>query len=404
MKSRRSLLAALGVAATSLCAAAAGAAQTGQGLDVALGKALFERLWVAAPSSTAAADGLGPLFNQRACAGCHQDGGAARFTRRDDSTRAQGLVVRVAAADGGPHPELGAQIQDRAVPGLAAEARLTVTIRQGALAVQTDLAAGPRQPAIFETRIAPPLTGRAALDDIDDAAVLALADPQDRDGDGISGRAHMVPDDSGAMVLGRFGYKATGASLLRQTAEAAALDMGLSSPLVPQPFGDCTAAQPACRARPSGRGAMADGEEISAAAVERVVAYLASLRPAPADRTTPGFRLFAAAGCAACHVPDLPGRDGRMRQVFSDLLLHDLGAEGASRITAGGAAPGEWRTTPLAGLAPRDGERRYFHDGRAATLRAAIAAHGGEAAAARDAFAGVDGRRQQMILDFLAKL
>lgn len=404
MKPRRSLLAALCLAATSLLAASAGAAQGDGGLDVALGKALFERLWVAAPSSTAAADGLGPLFNQRSCAGCHQDGGAARFTMRGGTLMAQGLVVRVAAADGGPHPELGTQIQDRALPGLAAEARLDVTISHGVLAVHTGLTDASLQPALFETRIAPPLAGRAVLDEIDAAAVLALADPRDRDGDGISGRPQMVADDSGVPVLGRFGYKATGVSLLRQTAEAAALDIGLSSPLVPHPDGDCTAAQADCRARPSGRSAMSDGEEMSAAVVQRMVAYLASLTPAPAERSVPGFRLFAATGCAACHVPDLPGRDGRMRQVFSDLLLHDLGPDGASRIAAGDAAPAEWRTAPLAGLDPLGGERRYLHDGGAATLREAIARHGGEAAAARDAFAEVDGRSQQMILDFLAKL
>lgn len=372
-------------------------------LDVALGKALFERLWVAAPSSTAAADGLGPLFNGRSCASCHMGGGPARFVRRDGTLQAHGLVVRVAGPDGAPHPELGAQIQDRAVPGLAAEARVDVALQNGVLQVATALTRAPGTPVLFETRVAPSLKGRAVLDDIDARAVLDRADPADRDGDGISGRAQMVRDGKGKLVLGRYGAKATGASLAEQAAAAAALDIGLSSPLLPLPAGDCTELQPDCTGRPTGRSDISDGEELSAEVVRLISVYLASLTPSPADPASAGFRLFADTGCAACHVPTLPARDGTTRQVFSDLLLHDLGPEATSRIGAGDAGAAEWRTAPLAGLAPLGGARRYLHDGRASTLREAIAQHGGEAASARAAFFEADGRDQQMLLDFLAK-
>jgi CxxC motif-containing protein (DUF1111 family) len=318
--------------------------------------------------------------------------------------QAYGLVVRVATSDGSPHPELGRQIQDRAVAGLAGEGRLNVVLQNDALLVETELTRVPEAAAQFEARIAPSLKGRAVLDDVDTQAVLALADPLDRNADGISGRAHMVRDHRENTALGRYGAKATASSLMQQTAEAAAIDIGLSSPLLPWPQGDCTALQPDCIGRPSGRSTISDGEEISAEVVRLIAAYVESLGPRDVDPTSDGFRLFSASGCAACHVPMLPAHDGTQRQVFTDLLLHNLGPEGISHIKAGDAEPAEWRTAPLAGLDPLNGVRRYLHDGRAASLREAIAQHGGEAAPARAAFFEADGRDQQMILEFLAKL
>jgi CxxC motif-containing protein (DUF1111 family) len=410
---QRTLIATIGAATAALIAMAwlsfarAGAEQVKAregGLDAAIGKAMFERLWVGAPASTDAADGLGPLFNARSCAACHQGGRAARLVTRDGTLTVHGLVVRAAATDGLPHPELGRQIQDRALPGLAAEARVSVRLEGGALRVSTRLHAEPDVAAIFETRLAPSLHGRALLDEIEEAAVLALADPEDRDGDGISGRPHMVRDAAENTVPGRFGAKAMVASLDRQSAEAAALDLGLSSPLVPHAAGDCTALQAECRARPTGRSAISEGEEVSSEVIRLIVDYLKRLDPPPVDTGSAGFRLFASIGCASCHVPSLPGRDGRPKQVFTDLLLHDLGAEGASLLREGHAEPAEWRTAPLRDLDPRKGSRRYLHDGRAATLQEAIAHHGGEGAGARAAFTAADGPEQQLLLDFLSRL
>jgi CxxC motif-containing protein (DUF1111 family) len=138
--------------------------------------------------------------------------------------------------------------------------------------------------------------------------------------------------------------------------------------------------------------------------IRLIVAYLKRLDPPPVDTGSEGFRLFTSIGCASCHVPNLPGRDGTPKQVFTDLLLHDLGAEGASRLREGDAEPAEWRTAPLRDLDPRNGSRRYLHDGRAATLHEAIAHHGGEGAGARAAFMSADGREQQMLQDFLSRL
>ncbi|MGL4592188.1 MAG: di-heme oxidoredictase family protein [Aestuariivirga sp.] len=372
-------------------------------LDTAMGKALFARNWVAAPASTDASDGLGPLFNARSCNACHAGGGPARFETDNGWLKVRGLVVRSGASDGRPHPLLGAQLQTAALPGLTAEARVAVRLRGKALVVETRLQE-PDDAIVLETRIAPSLRGRGAIDRIDETAILALADPFDRDGDGLSGRANMIADGGGRVVPGRFGSKATGANLLQQTAAAAALDLGLSSPLVPRPHGDCTSDQADCLAHATGRSAITANEELSADMVRLITAYVATLEPRKPDMTVRGFEIFRDSGCSGCHVPQLPDRHGMPVTIFSDLLLHDMGDATSSALRDGSALPGEWRTAPLIDLDPRQGTRRYLHGGKAATIEDAILTHGGEAARARDRFRQLDGRERQLLLDFLAQL
>src|SRR5438128_4261011 len=93
-------------------------------LDLPAGRALFERQWIQAPASVDGADGLGPLFNASACNSCHKGGGAARFTNIDGVLGAGGLVVRLGDEHGRPDPYYGRQLQEGAVAGLAAEARI----------------------------------------------------------------------------------------------------------------------------------------------------------------------------------------------------------------------------------------------------------------------------------------
>lgn len=372
-------------------------------LDTAMGKALFARNWVAAPASTDASDGLGPLFNARSCNACHAGGGPASFETGSGGLKTRGLVVRSGDSDGSPHPQLGAQLQTMALPGLTAEASVAARLRGEDLVVETRLQA-PDEAIVLETRIASSLRGRGAIDRIDEAAILALADPSDQDGDGLSGRANMIAEGGGRLVPGRFGSKATGASLLQQTATAAALDLGLSSPLVPRPHGDCTPNQADCLAHATGRSAITQNEEISADMVRLIAAYVAALEARQPDMAGSGFALFRDSGCSGCHVPQLPDRQGMPVAIFSDLLLHDMGDATSSALRDGSALPGEWRTAPLIDLDARQGTRRYLHDGKAATIADAILTHGGEAAPARDRFRQLDGRERQLLLDFLAQL
>ncbi len=398
---------------TILTVAVAGGAAAAGGLDAVVGKAVFERVWVAAGASTGSADGLGPLHNARSCAGCHQGGGAARITLNERGELAgAGLVVRLADGDGHGDPVYGDQIQTRGLPGQAAEATvvfaLAETVRDGEPGPRVTprleaLAFGPVT-AAAGVRRAPTLIGRAAFDDVDPAAIVALADPDDADGDGISGRVHWVGDGAGGRTIGRYGWRATGASLDRQVAAAFTVDLGLSTATFPDPAGDCTAVQTACRDARHGGGDRGGPHEVTAPMTAAIGAFLAGLQPRPPAGGS-GAAVFAATGCAACHVPVLPTVDGGSVLAFTDLLLHDLGEALADPAVAGDAAPTEWRTAPLVGLAGRhETSRRTLHDGRAATLDEAILWHGGEAAAARSAYRALSDADRDTLLKYLEKL
>lgn len=375
-------------------------------LDAAIGKALFERAWVPAPSSTAADDGLGPLFNARACATCHRGAGPARVLRAaDGSMRGQGLVVRFATSAGAPDPFYGHQLQDQAVPGLAGEGRLTISAAGDApLPWAVDLNGPPLASGVRAgLRLAPSLTGRAQLARIDAAAILAAADPDDRDGDGIAGRARIVGYRDGWPELGRFGWKASVADLPAQVAGAFALDMGLSSRAVPLPYGDCTPAETDCLAAPTGIRRGDGGQELDDAIIRLVAGFVATRTAPPPPDNPAAMRLFTATGCATCHRPTMPDATGAPLRAFTDLLLHDMGPALDDGVGEPGVASAEWRTAPLADLAPGDG-RRYLHDGRAATIEAAIAAHCGEAAASRARYATLPPVDRAALLRFIEGL
>jgi len=387
---------------------AGGSAAVAAGLDAAIGKAVFDRIWVGGGASTQSADGLGPLHNARSCAGCHRGGGAAAISLNDQGELAgAGLVVRLADGAGHGDPVYGDQIQTRGLPGQVAEATVTFPLSTGSSTadpgprVTVHLAAlqfGPPTAAIGVRR-APSLVGRAAFDRVEASAITALSDPDDRDGDGISGRVHWVGDGT---VIGRYGWRATGPALDRQIAAAFTVDLGLSTEAFPDPAGDCTSAQKYCRnAR---HGDTGGGPEVDGRLTAAVAAFLATLTPSQAADPV-GETLFAATGCAACHVPVLPAVGGGTVPAFTDLLLHDMGEGLTDPAIGGDAAPAEWRTAPLVGLVGRDPKsRRYLHDGRAATLDEAVGWHGGEAAAAVRAYRSFSGSDREALLNYLEKL
>ncbi|MFO1127488.1 MAG: di-heme oxidoredictase family protein [Rhodospirillales bacterium] len=384
----------------ALVVAAAAAPAPAAELSAAMGKALFERAWIPAPASTDATDGLGPLFSGRACAACHPGGGPARLRAAGGLVGGRGVVVRFGDAAGRPDPRYGAQLQEEAVPGLTPEGRL---IPGGGRVVRLALNGPPPQPGIRAgLRLAPSLAGRGALERIDAAAVLSLADPDDRDGDGISGVARLIGSPEGGKPrLGRFGWKAASPDLRSQVASAFALDMGLSSTDAPLPFGDCTAAETDCLAAPTGIRPGGKGQEIDDQII-RLVTDFAAGRPLPAAAADPeAMRLLGRAGCVACHVPTLPDAAGTPVPVFTDLLLHDMGADLDDGVGEPDAASAEWRTAPLIDLGRRNGIRRYLHNGGAASIAAAIALHGGEAAASRRRFAALAAADRAKLLRLL---
>lgn len=378
-------------------------------LDPAVGKALFDRRWVQAPASTNSADGLGPLFNAGACASCHKNGNGARFSTIDGVLGAAGFVVRLGDAQGRADPFLGRQLQEHAIPGLTPEARIDPYLDRspdGLPLMRARITYNDIRPApgtLTEFRVAPSLLGRGLIARAAGAEILRQADPEDRNGDGISGRARIVSTPEGAR-LGRFGLKATGVSLADQTADALMLDMGLSSPLQPLPYGDCTKAEIRCLANANGRNPDSDGEELSRQMVDMVAAYVAALAPRPVPANPDGARLLAATGCTACHSESLKSDGGDSLPVFTDLLLHDMGLGLAGGFPDGFASPAEWRTAPLIDMASRNGKRRYLHDGRAATLDEAIRWHGGEAAKAKERYMNLPASDRARLIDYLGSL
>ncbi|MCU0867272.1 MAG: thiol oxidoreductase [Planctomycetes bacterium] len=394
----------------------------------AVGNAIFRANWVQAPASAEGLDGLGPLFNARSCSSCHLRDGRSRPPEADELER-HGLLVRIGVRTGDgadlPHPRYGVQLQDQALPDAAPEARIEVQWlpRAGRYAdgepftlltpryELRELADGQvDEHAVLGGRTAPHLIGMGLLEAIPAAALHAFAEPDDRDGDGISGRVHVLPD-SGA--IGRFGWKATAPSVLAQTAGALVHDMGITSPL--HPVDARTGPQ---RIRLS----FAEGgtPEIDAHKLERLVFYAQAIAPPSPRADDPvaierGRQHFADFGCAACHVPSwttgdtvfTPALAGVTFAPYTDLLLHDLGAELADEKHDGAATPAEWRTAPLwgIGLIPVvNGHERLLHDGRARGIAEAILWHGGEAERSRERFRTAPAVERAALLAFVRSL
>jgi CxxC motif-containing protein (DUF1111 family) len=387
-------------------------------LAVAIGKRLFERAWVLAPSSTEANDGLGPLFNARSCAACHQ--GLERTDMHAPQATQHGLVVRLVTPTGAGDPLYGHQIQTAAAPGLEPEARVGIEWQgtKDGLVVPvprlTELSGGALSPqTIPSLRVAPRLTGLRDIEAVPDATLKALADPDDRDGDGISGRVARLADGR----IGRFGWKATQATLSDQTAAAFHTDLGLSTRAFPSSEGDCTRLQTTCFSAPQGA---TDGHvEISPEIVDAIVAFLrtrgeisttprvmkaAASPEAPSDADqSRGADLFRATGCAECHVPALPIGEGRHVTLYSDLLLHDLGEALSSGGPDGAATAREWRTAPLRGLGTAQ-PRGLLHDGRARTIEEAVRWHAGEAERSRARMLALEQDDRHALIRFLEGL
>ncbi len=409
-------------------------------LDFSVGNSFFRNPWVIAPATTTARDGLGPLFNTNACQNCHIKDGRGH-PPGPDALSAASMLVRLSLPAGAEHaetlerlgvlaePTYGGQLQDMAIPGIAAEGKVRVSysrhslrfadghgveLRQPTLEI-SQLGYGPLHPDTqFSARIAPPMIGLGLLEAIPAAAILANADPDDADGDGISGRANRVWDDAlQRSVLGRFGWKAGQPTLNQQNAHAFAGDMGLTSSLLARD--DCSAGQTDCRsARHGGEPEVSDGILASVLFYSRNLGVPAR-RDADSPRVLQGKGLFHQAGCQKCHTPAfITAADAAEAELanqtirpYSDLLLHDMGpglADNRGEFLASGR---EWRTPPLWGIGLTEavsGHTQLLHDGRARDLLEAILWHGGEAEAAKQQVLTFDADERAALLAFLNSL
>jgi CxxC motif-containing protein (DUF1111 family) len=361
---------------------------------------------------------LGPLFNNNACLGCH--GGNGRGLTEIGSGPVSQALIRVSSSDGVaevpggavPVPGFGTQLQDHATVGLP-EVRVTlawietqmmfadgetIDMREPRIDVRTPMGESLPAGTHFSYRIAPPLIGLGLLEAIDEADLRALADPDDADGDGISGKLNLVWDPMlQATVVGRFGWKANTSTLRVQVAAAFVNDMGLTSKVFEDADGD---------------------RDVSDEQFDDTVFFTSTIAvPVAAARNDEAWRgrlLFDDFGCASCHVPTLDTGAHELAVVaqqrihpYTDLLLHDMGDRLTDARTDFLAEGVEWRTPALWGVGLTQEITRaatFMHDGRARTLAEAIMWHGGEASAAREAFRTASGVDRSALIAFLRTL
>ena len=404
--------------------------------EFAIGDHLFNRGWVPAGAAGTTSDvGLGPTFNQTSCSACHTRDGRGAPPERDEPW--VGMLIRLSIPGenehGGPvgEPSYGGQLNPSGIPGVPGEGAPRVSyidepgtygdgtpyvLRRPEYRIES-LAFGPlAQGTMTSPRVAPPTFGLGLLEAIDEASIFALADPDDHDGDGISGRTNTVWDEKkGSASLGRFGWKANQPTLRQQTAGAFLGDIGVTSSLFPNE--SCPSAQEACSKAPTGKPG---SYELPDRTLELVTLYGLTLAvPARRDFEDPevvrGERLFRTMGCTSCHAPklttgDYPPIPELSRQTirpFTDLLLHDMGEGLADKRPDHRATGTEWRTPPLWGiglLRTVSGHERLLHDGRARGFEEAILWHDGEGKKAKEAFRTSPSADRSAMVRFLRSL
>lgn len=326
-------------------------------------------------------EGLGPIFNQARCVSCHdlpESGGHGAEP-----------VTKVSHYD----PDTGCDPLTRLGGGLL-QSVVTPAMREAGLRPE----AIPREASGFALVFPPQLFGLGLVEAVAEDEILSRADPEDTDGDGISGRPGLDPDGR----LARFGLRATHSTLDSFVEEAIRGEMGLTTPEHPEEM------LPNGEPLPPGMDPAPDPEvdDSDIALLADYVRFLVPIRTAtPSDPV--GEEIFRDIGCADCHTPsmttapsEIPALDRKSFRIYSDLLLHDMGRELADICTPG-SAPGEWRTMPLVGLGGRD---VYLHHGQAFDISLVMEMHGGEASAARDAFNRLSPGRKQRLVTFLKSL
>lgn len=378
------------------------------------GDANFDAVFVTAPALVN--PGLGPVFNNASCTACHIKDG------RGMPQMGQSLV-RVSLPTGAvdPHlgavplPGIGAQIRDQAIYGDIPDAKVTLEWRERSgqyadgtiyklrspqvLLSQIDPKKNVPPNTLTSLRVPPSVFGTGLLEAIPDKTILTLADAEDKNKDGISGKPNYVWDpQQNANVLGRFGLKANTSSLQVQTAAAYVNDMGVTNPIFPEAKG---------------------GSDIDQQVLDTTTFYVQTIGvPARTmvddSQVLRGETLFAQANCTTCHISTLKTGDSEIKVLanqtihpYTDMLLHDMGlglADGRPDFDASGS---EWRTTPLWGVGlthtvlPYSG---YLHDGRARTIEEAILWHGGEAEASKTQFMALEKGDRDALLKFLNSL
>jgi len=344
-------------------------------------------------------DGLGPIFVQTSCSNCHVGNGKGHpSTSLTRFANLNGTVIDYLIAKGGP------QLQNRSVGNYPIEVF-------------------PSEANVFTKRIAPAVMGLGYIAALNDQAILNNADPNDSNGDGISGRPNYVDPTSffnpgsihipsGGKYIGRFGKKAEKVTIIDQVVFALKQDIGITSDFDTEDLYNYNAGV--------NTGDEVPDPEVSASFVHSLVFYMRTLKAPPRRNENDadvkeGEKLFYQTGCTGCHAPtfttdqsDIAALSNQTFHPYSDFLLHDMGPGLDDGYPEGGSNSNEWRTPPLWGIGlakdSQGGQVFLLHDGRATSIDAAISAHGGEASAVKDAFFSLTQKEQAQIIKFLESL
>ncbi|MES2544022.1 MAG: di-heme oxidoredictase family protein [Bacteroidota bacterium] len=401
--------------------------------DFGIGNSFFRQSWVTAPASTTARDGLGPFFNANSCSSCHFKDGRGRTPLFDGET-AHGLLLRLSIPGTNSNgssfadPSYGGQLQDNAILGQTIKGKFNITFESMTETLADGTEVLLKKPIYqFNTlgygamaanlqvspRVANQMIGLGLLEAISEDIILAFADVNDANGDGISGKPNYVYDVvSNTQKLGRFGWKANQPNIKQQVAGAFLGDMGITTSLFPNencpPGVDCNLI--------SNGGS----PEISDSNLNKVVLYSSTLS-VPARRNynkqnvLKGKKTFEIIGCTACHIPKI--QTGNTHSItalrnqtirpYTDLLLHDMGINLADNAPDYLATGNEWRTPPLWGIGliqTVNNHTNLLHDGRAKNVTEAILWHGGEAENAKVKFKQLATDKRNELLDFINSL
>ena len=391
-----------------------------------VGNSMFKREWLPPSKLYFAKDGLGPFFNANSCQACHINDGRGHLPSSSwPNDDAISLVIALSIPPQNdkqkkkletfqlksiPDPIYGSQLSDFAIEGVIPEGKIDIEYNYSPLIFDngkvinlskpiisiSNLEYGELHPDIqISARVAQPIIGLGLIEGISADDILANADPDDNNKDGISGKANSVLDEvSGKIVLGRFGWKASQPSILQQTTDAAYHDMGLSNTFSSK-LNNCSEIQTACQSIANGNSIEYDGVEISNEQIDLIVFYQKHLSP-PGRRKIndseilKGKKIFFESGCGSCHVQKFttsideknPSLSEQLIWPYSDFLLHDMGKDLADNLSEFNATGTEWRTPPLWGIGLAktvNGHENFLHDGRAKNILEAILWHGGEA-------------------------
>ncbi len=397
-----------------------------------LGRSFFTIPWVEAPSATTARDGLGPLFNANTCINCHQNNSLGSVYNKDGKF-SRSMVARLSIPSTNskehqeilkkagfiPEPVYGAQVSINGTRTIPYEAKLHIDYKDKKVIYPDGNIVVLRNPSYslkelnygalskntsISVRKAPPLVGLGLLENLSDEAILANVDEDDKNLDGISGRANLVYSvESKNYKVGRYTYKASAPSVKHQSAGAFINDMGLTTTLFPNE--NCTSAQEKCLNAPKPR----DPIDVPDNRLDAVTFYLTHLKvPKSKISVKEGKKLFNKIGCVSCHVSSFTTKNGITINPYTDFLLHDMGealSDGRSEFRA---SANEWKTAPLWGINSYEKTIRkkpdYLHDGRARNLEEAILWHGGEAQASKKSFMSLEKAQRELLIKFIGTL